>query len=136
MVSSAFVMGQEEENAQRCERIGHPPTSLQQGVEYGFRGYKNPDGTYSTTAPKTDGNPITVTLPPVSDLPPGAQNAFRGHTHPDVPGYDHEHFSRADKQNAQSEHVPSYIGTANHKFEKYDPSAPVNHRITTLGVIP
>jgi RHS repeat-associated protein len=125
-----------KDEAARAAETNILDTSLQQGVEYGFRGYKNPDGTYSTTAAKTDGNPISVTLPPVSDLPPGTQNAFRGHTHPNVPGYDHEHFSPADKRNAQGEHVPSYLGTADHNFKRYTPSAPVNQRITTLGVIP
>src|ERR1700726_4157415 len=32
VVSSTFVMGQDEENAQRCERMGHPPATEGPGV--------------------------------------------------------------------------------------------------------
>ncbi|PYV86720.1 MAG: hypothetical protein DMG90_20375 [Acidobacteria bacterium] len=69
-------------------------------------------------------------------MPPGTQNAGRYHTHPNVPGYDHEHFSPANKRNARGEHVPSYIGTADRRFKRYNPSSPMGHRISVLGVTP
>jgi RHS repeat-associated protein len=106
------------------------PTSIQQGVEYAGRVYKNPDGSYSYTAPNR-GTVASSSHGSIGSLPPGTTNAGLYHTHGSAtPGYDNEHFSPQDRGNARREHVPSYLATPGGKVLKFDPNT---GRVTRLN---
>ena len=99
-------------------------TSMDDKLEYAGRVYqKNLGfGPYSYTPPnKGDPGGISST--------PGACPLFtanRGfyHTHPKIPHYDHEHFSKADKKLSFKERQPGYLGTADGKILQYIPITP------------
>ncbi|MCC7517509.1 MAG: DUF4329 domain-containing protein, partial [Pseudomonadales bacterium] len=92
--------------------------SVREGREYAGRVYENADGSYSYTEP----NPGTKDSSTPPSVPDGTQNAGRYHTHgANDPGYDNENYSDTDKQNAEDEGVPSYLGTPSGDTKKYDP---------------
>lgn len=98
------------------------PKSIAEGREYAGRIYKNPDGTYSYTAPnrgtKDSSNP--------GSYPPGTTNGGYYHTHgADDPGYDNENFSSADKTFSEREGAPGYLGTPKGAIKKYVPKGKV-----------
>ncbi|MGD0941559.1 MAG: DUF4329 domain-containing protein [Terracidiphilus sp.] len=104
------------------------PTSIKQDKEYAGRVYQNADGSYGTTSPNKGDQASSRP----GEVPDGTANAGMYHTHggPD-PQYDNEHFSdihnadgtrSGDIPFAQSEGVPSYLGTPSGQVLKYDPS--------------
>jgi len=106
------------------------PTSIQQGVEYAGRVYKNSDASYSYTSPNR-GTVDRSSHGSIDSLPSGTTNAGLYHTHGSAtPGYDNKHFSPQDKGNARREHVPSYLATPGGKVLKSDPDT---GRVTRLN---
>ena len=96
------------------------PTSIKEGKEYAGRIYKNPDGTYSYTAP----NPGTKDSSNPGKHPDGTTNAGSYHTHgANDLGYDNENFSDPDKNLSQGEGQPGYLGTPGGRTKKYTPEA-------------
>ena len=96
--------------------------SQREGVEYGGWIYKNPDGTYSYTAPVTQGDPWGVNL----GTPPN--NAVgHYHIHPgDPPGADDENFSPEDREDIRKRArdcpgFAGYLGTPSGVIKKYVP---------------
>ena len=127
------------------------------GREYGGWIYKNPDGTYSYTAP-VGGGPAGVSNYKFNPIPPGATVAVDYHTHgaydpkyngsgiaPGARGYDwrndgNEVFSPADKGSNDVEpiyHVPGtgYLGTPQGTAEEYvpKPGHPMGGTVTVLS---
>ncbi len=98
------------------------PTSQKQKREYAGWLVKNPNGTYSVGAPHA-GTAVSSTTGPE---PKSAAGDY--HTHPGIPGYDSEHFSRQDKWGNIEEHLPGYLGTPT-RILKYDP---FTGRVTVL----
>jgi RHS repeat-associated protein len=96
--------------------------SQKEGAEYGGWIYKNPDGTYSYTAPVTQGDPWGVNL----GTPP--KNVVGNyHIHPgNPPGSDDENFSPEDRENIRgwARRCPGfagYLGTPSGVIKKYVP---------------
>ena len=93
-------------------------TSIKEGREYAGRIYQNSDGTYSYTAP----NKGTKSGSCPGETPADKKNEGYYHTHgSDDPGYDNENFSPEDKNFANNEGKPGYVGTPSGKTKKYDP---------------
>lgn len=92
------------------------------GEEIGGEVVPDGHGGYTYTS-VTQGNPIRVLIPKTPDA------LALYHTHPLWPGYVSERFSPKDIQTAQSELLPSYLGTASGRIEVFTPMT-----ITPTGV--
>jgi RHS repeat-associated protein len=91
------------------------PKSIKEYREYGGQIYKNSDGTYSYTPPR-QGTRDSVNPGPKPNTGTGYYHTHGG---PD-PGYDNEHFSRADKEYADRNNADGYLGTPSNKQKRYD----------------
>ncbi len=99
-------------------------TSIKAGAEYAGRIKKNPNGTFSYTAP------VKGTKDSSNPGPIGPNNAGDYHTHgANDPGYDNENFSNpGDIQGITADNVVSpggnvgYLGTPMGLIKKYDPN--------------
>jgi hypothetical protein len=108
------------------------PASIRQGIEYGGSIYKKNDGSYSYTQPNK-GAKDHVSF---GHCPLFHDRAGYYHTHgSDDPGYDNENFSRQDKQMADDNNVPSYLGTPHGDIKEYtpDPGHPGQGTVKTIG---
>jgi uncharacterized protein RhaS with RHS repeats len=91
--------------------------SIQDHVEYGGRIYRNPNGSYSYTAP------IMGNIDSVSHGPNIPNRAGLYHTHGAFdPGYDNENFSPDDERIATNANEPSYLGTPSGVIKKFNPA--------------
>ncbi len=104
------------------------PTSIHEGREYAGRVYQNSDGTFSYTEP----NQGTKAASSPGDVPDDTKGVGRYHTHgKDDPGYDNEHFSGPDRDNARNEQVDSFLGTPSGSIQKFTPDKVQNSVVTT-----
>lgn len=88
-------------------------TAKDTGVEYGGIVYRNEDGTYSYSAPRTDHIPDTVNPWPEGGVP-GKAIAFY-HTHPKG-----ENFSDSDRFYAEQQRIDAYVATPSGDLVRYD----------------
>lgn len=106
--------------------------SISEGVEYAGRIYRLSNGLYSYTEPK----PGTKRSSNPGYCPSGTSRAGRYHTHgADDPAFYNEDFSDRDKDNADDERVPSFLGTPNRFIKIYVPTNPVVPRGGTINII-
>jgi hypothetical protein len=109
------------------------PRSVAENREYGGYVYRNPDGSFSSTAP-VKGTPNSVLLPPISSVIPASSRvraSYHTHAGPD-PRYDNENFSPVDIAADIEFGLDGYLGTPGGLFRFHDLSAGT---ITTLGTI-
>ena len=96
------------------------PTSISTNTEHGGYVYKNPDGTYSYTAPVSGGPAGLTTLGPT---PSTGTVVGDYHTHAAYdPNYDNENFSPTDKNGNKADNTTGYLGTPSGAVKKYDPT--------------
>lgn len=106
------------------------PRSVSENREYGGVVYRNPNGSFSNTAPvKGDENSLLISL----QTPRGTRATAFYHTHAAFdPRYDNENFSPTDINSANRANLDSYLGTPAGAFKFYDVS---RDQISTLGTI-
>lgn len=108
-------------------------TSIRDNVEYAGRIYRQPDGSFSYTAPRRG----TIDSSTPGSVPMWMENAGDYHTHggPDrFYGEGSEEFSSGDKDLNESEGVPGYLGTPSGRILKYDPNQSYLKRNTILNL--
>jgi hypothetical protein len=106
--------------------------SVREDREYGGRIVKNPDGTYTYTAPRRGtrhGYEHTMPAP--------TNNAGRYHTHgAKSPHYEDETFSDTDETGAMVEGVPSYLATPSGQMKEFDPTRYADPAATAVIDLP
>lgn len=103
--------------------------SVDQSKETGGYVYRNPDGSYSYTAPTT-GSSDGITLPP----PPPTTTADY-HTHgSDDPGYNNNDFSQTDKDGNINGGINGYLGTPEGGIKKFDINLNIDKTIDVMPI--
>jgi RHS repeat-associated protein len=110
--------------------------SILQNQEYGGMIYRNSDGTYSYTQPRSGGTAAVDPGGPNS-CPANTTATAYYHTHGAYdPAYDNENFSPADIRYANHYHIDGYVGTPNSDFKYYNHLNGTVQSYGSIGRIP
>ncbi|WP_196381608.1 DUF4329 domain-containing protein, partial [Ralstonia solanacearum] len=110
--------------------------SIYENQEYGGIIYRDRNGNYSYTAPRSGGNAAVDPGGP-SSCPAETTPSAYYHTHGAYdPNYDSENFSQADINYANHYGVDGYVGTPNSAFKEYNHIIRRVYPLLPIGMIP